>query len=293
MAEPEDEEESAPESPPEGSMCAVHGERLALAVCPTCSKNACMQCWHPTIRRCHTCLLRDVDTFAPKIAWEDSHRGFFGRLFGTLMSAFSPDSSAPGFARPSEVNGGLFALLTFTPLALLCGVIPFTRTILFASSCVVTLIGHPTDAEIAWDVALASLIGLVVATLVWASVAVPYVSLSRAYADRGQPSAPVRLMMYRAWLIPTFALLFSGLPWIVPAASAEYAQLLAMVPLILLLAGMRSVARMGSGAGPIAAIGIILVPFLLMQLTCWIAISQIMPFMPDQAALAEAARALP
>jgi hypothetical protein len=187
----------------------------------------------------------------------------------------------------------MFALLTFTPLALLAGVIPFTRTILFGSSLAITHIGTPTDTEVALDVLVASLLGLGVALLVWLAGAVPYVSLSRAFADRGQPSAPVRLMMYRGWLVPAFAVLFSFLPWVVPGGSAEYAQLLAMVPIVLLLASMRSVARMGSGAGPIAAIGIIVVPFLLMQLTLWIAISQIAPFMPDQAALTAAAQSLP
>jgi hypothetical protein len=293
VADPEDDDDGAPESPPEGATCAVHGERLALSVCPTCSKNACMQCWHPTIRRCHACLLRDVDTIAPKIAWEDSRRGIVSRLAGTLLSAFSPDSSAAAFARGSDTNGGLFALLTFTPLALLCGIIPFTRRVLFDSSFRITLMGEPSHTDLAWDVAIASIVGFGVALLVWAAVAVPYVSLSRAYADRGQPSAPVRLMMYRGWLVPAFALLFGALPWTLPAGSGGYAELLAMVPLVLLIASMRSVARMGSGAGPIASIGIIVVPFLLMQLTCWIAISQIMPFMPDQAALAAAAHAVP
>ncbi len=293
MADPEDDDESVPESPAEGSTCAAHGERLALAVCPICAKNACMQCWHPTIRRCHACLLRDVDQIAPPIAWEDPRRGLARRLFGTVLSAFSPDSSAPAFARPSATRGAGFAALTFTPLALLCGIIPFTRTILFGSALSITRIGTPTDAEVAWDVGLASLVGLGLALLVWLAGAVPYVSLSRAFADRGQASAPVRLMMYRAWLIPAFALLFHSLPWLVPGGSALYAQLLATVPVVLLLASMRSVARMGSGAGPIASIGIIMVPFLLMQLTSFIAISQIMPFMPDQASLAAAANALP
>lgn len=293
MADPEDDDENVPESPQEGSTCAVHGERLALAVCPTCSKNACMQCWHPAIRRCHACLVRDVDTIAPPIAWEDASRGLAGRLASTALSAFSPDASAPAFARDSSTNGARFALVTFTPFALLCGIIPFTRTILFGNGLAITLIGAPTSTDIAWDVALGSLLGLGVSLIVWLAGTASYVSLSRAYADRGQPSAPVRLMMYRGWLIPAFALLFGCLPWLVPAGSAEYAQLLATVPVVLLLAAMRSVARMGSGAGPIASVGIIMVPFLLMQLTCWILLSQITPFMPDQATLAAAAQALP
>ena len=100
-------------------------------------------------------------------------------------------------------------------------------------------------------------------------------------------------MMYRGWLIPAFALLFGVLPWAVPLGSAEYAQLLAAVPIVLLFAAMRSVARMGSGAGPIASIGIITVPFLLMWLTCGVAISQIAPFMPDAATLGAIAHAPP
>jgi hypothetical protein len=66
-------------------------------------------------------------------------------------------------------------------------------------------------------------------------------------------------------------------------------QLLALVPIILLLAAMRSVARMGSGAGPVATFAILIVPLTLM----FIAQAMLAPLAPDAASITAAAGSPP
>lgn len=269
MADPDDDDEG-PELPLDGATCGAHHDRAAFRVCPVCNKNACLACWHPSIVRCHACLVRDVRTF-PAIPWEDSARNFFSRWLMTALSALSPESSAPGFARESSTNGVGFALLMFVPFALLAGVIPYTRTLLFVAPFEIRVTVGADASAIGLDVVLAALTGLLVSAASLLAVGLPYVSLSRAYADRGVPSAPTRLISYRGWLIPLHLTLSSLLPWCVPTPTSEIAIVLAqvlapLVPLVLLLASMRAVARMGSGAGPIATFAILIVPLSLMFL---------------------------
>ena len=266
MADPDDEDDG-PELPLEGANCSVHGDRTAFRVCPTCGANACLTCWHPSISRCHACLVKDAKTF-PQVPWEDRTRTLVGRFVFTLFSALSPDSGAPGFARESDTTGAVFAVLTLVPVGLVSGIIPYTRTLLFGSSFEIHVVPGTDQHAMAMDVLVAAFTGLLVSMLSWLAVVLPYVSLSRAYADRGVATAPVRLMNYRGWLIPLHLALTSILPWCLPTPlSAEaylLSQVLALVPIVLLLAAMRAVARMGSGAGPIATFAILMVPLSLL-----------------------------
>lgn len=265
MADPENDDDG-PELPLEGATCSVHGDRPAFRICPACHQNACLACWHPSISRCHACLTKDAKTF-PAVPWEDRSRSLLGRFVLTLWSALSPDSGAPGFARESDTSGAVFAVLTIVPLGLLSGIIPYTRTLLFGPALEVRVIGGADSTAIAIDILVAAFTGLLVTVVLWLAVALPYVSLSRAYADRGIATAPVRLMNYRGWLIPLFLSLYTELFWVLPTPTATMAmlvQLLAVLPIILLLAAMRSVARMGSGAGPLATMAILMVPLTLM-----------------------------
>lgn len=268
MADPEDDDEG-PEVPIEGTMCSVHGDRVAFRVCPACGRNACLTCWHPSISRCHACLVKDAVSFPP-IPWEDRSRSIFGRFFLTLLSALSPDSGAPGFARESDTSGAVFAVLTIVPLGLLAGIIPYTRTLLFGSGFEIVVVRGADSSAIAIDVLVAAFTGLLVTVVSWLAVALPYVSLARAYADRGVATAPVRLMNYRGWLIPLNMLLMSLVPWCLPAPPSEPAVLLSlllsMIPIVLLMAAMRSAARMGSGASPVAVLAILLVPLALLYI---------------------------
>jgi hypothetical protein len=262
VADPDDEDDG-PELPLEGAACSVHPDRTAFRVCPACNRNACLGCWHPSISRCHACLVKDAKTF-PSVPWEDRSRSILGRFVLTLSSALSPDSGAPGFARESDTTGAVFAVLTLVPLGLLSGIIPYTRTLLFGTGFEIRVVAGADPQAIAIDVLVAAFTGLLVSVVSWLAVALPYVSLSRAYSDRGVATAPVRMMNYRGWLIPLHLTLMALLPWCLPSPPSEVAyllsQLLALVPIVLLLAAMRSVARMGSGAGPIATFAILIVP---------------------------------
>ena len=272
MADPDDDDEG-PEVPIEGTMCSVHADRMAFRICPACTRNACLTCWHPSISRCHACLVKDASTF-PAIPWEDRTRNIFGRLFFTLSSALSPDSSAPGFARETDTSGAVFAVLTIVPFGLLAGIIPYTRTLLFGNSFEIIVARGADSSAIAIDVLVAAFTGLLVTVVSWLAVALPYVSLSRAYADRGVATAPVRLMNYRGWLIPLNLLLMAVLPWCLPAPAPGsdpgpavlLSLLLSMIPIVLLMAAMRSAARMGSGASPVAVLAILLVPLALLYI---------------------------
>jgi hypothetical protein len=267
VADPDEDDD--PELPLEGANCAVHGDRPAFRVCPTCNANACLACWHPSIVRCHACLVRDAKSF-PQLPWEDRTRTIFGRYFFTFFTALSPDSSAPRFAREADTSAAVFAVLSIVPLGLLSGIIPYTRTLAFGPLGDVQLIGHPDTNAIALDVLVAAFTGLAVSVIAWLAIALPYVSLSRAYADRGMPSAPIRVMNQRGWLVPFSFFLWHAVPFILPPPTSQLAfdlmHLPAALPPILLISAMRAVARMGSGAGPIATLGVVFVPVALFML---------------------------
>lgn len=265
----DDDDDDEPESPLDGANCSVHGDHPAFRVCPSCRRNVCLSCWHPAIVRCHACLVRDAEQMPP-IPWEDPRRNVVSRFFATILSAFSPESSGASLARESSRTGLLFALLSFVPLALASGIIPYTRTLLFAPGLGIEVLHGATREQIQVDVAVAAAMGLGVSLALVLAIALPYVSLSRAYADRGMPSAPVRIVMYRAWLLPLFLTFWHGLFWIAPAPtsaiSALALQLPAVLAVLLLLASLRSTARMGSGAGPLATTAIVIVPLVLMMM---------------------------
>ncbi len=258
------------ESPPEGAPCAVHPDKGAILVCPRCRKPVCIGCWHNTIRRCHACLRADPSAAAPQVPWEDATRGPVARWLGTMATAFSPTASAPTLTHGAREPSLTFWLATFVPLSLLSWIVPLTHTVLFGPSFRVGPLGTPApDATtIALDVARAAVLGALLGLAELAALAAPYLSLSRAFADRGHPHAPVRVLGYRAFLIPLSAVLRSVLAWGLPPDLApgtlELLQFLTVVPLVLLFISLQSGARMGSGVGPLAALPTALVPFLLM-----------------------------
>lgn len=287
-----DRDDEPIESPPEGASCAEHPERPAAVICPRCGNYACLACWHMTVRRCHACLMRDPAAAAPPIPWE-TQSNVFARFFGTLATAVRPGASAPAFARGEVRPAVVFALLSFLPLALVEGVIPYTATLLFGDRFGVRLIGTPTTNEIALDVARAVGLGLTVALVRAAVLAIPYYSLSRAYGDRGHAAAPLRLMLYRLWLVPFSGVVFGLFLWGLPGDSGEslgmYVQIVQLVPLLLLLSSMLSTARMASGVGPLAAFAVALVPFVLFFLLEGLKERALAPLLPDPEMLRQAA----
>jgi hypothetical protein len=263
--EPRAEDEPPIESPPEGSVCAEHADRPALVICPRCGSYACLACWHGSVRRCHGCVARGP---GPLVPWEDPSKNPFARFFGTLADAASPLLTAPSFRHPGIGRALAFFVLTFVPLAIASGIVPFTARVLFGFAFSIELVREPTQHELVLDVARAGGLGLVVRLAQWLALALPFVSLSKAYADRGHPDAPLRAMLYRGWLLPAFelSLQLAGLSLSQSPGSIAYlgTQLVGLVPLVLLLSSMRAASRMGSGVGPLTALLTIGVPFALM-----------------------------
>jgi hypothetical protein len=260
--EPDERDEPPIESPPEGSTCAEHADRPALVVCPRCGSFSCLSCWHGALRRCHACVARQAP---PPVPWEDPSRGLISRFFGTLGDAGSPVVTAPSFRKDGTARALAFFVISFVPLASLAGVVPYTAKVLFGPGLGIDIVGAPTDAELAADVARAVGLGLVVGLGQWLALTIPFVSLSNAFAEKGHPDAPMRAMLYRGWLLSFFLLAQYALPVVLPAgAGMLLATMLSLVPFVLLLSTMRATTRMGSGVGALTALLTISVPFALM-----------------------------
>ncbi len=276
-----DRDDEPIESPPEGASCAEHPERDALVTCPRCGSYCCLSCWHGAPRRCHACVLRDP---GPPVPWEDRERGIVGRYFATVADAFRPTRSAPSFVRSEWRSAISFALLTFLPVALLAGVIPFTHTLLFSAGAV-QVIGGASSQAIALDVARAAGIGLLVASVKLLCLVAPYTSLTRAYATRGSPPAALSVMLYRGWLVPFAELLLSAIAWSLPGEPTDGAGMLlwaaSLVPLIILISSMLATARIAAGVGPIASLVVVLVPVVLMMLLTPMGLQALQPWLPD------------
>lgn len=265
--------------PPEGATCAEHPERDALVTCPRCGSYCCVACWHAAVQRCHACVLRDP---GPPVPWEEPGRGLASRYVRTVGDAFAPTRSAPSFARSRWQSGISFALLTFVPLALLSGVVPYTHNLVFGAGQV-QVVGSPATEALALDIVRAALIGLVVALAKLLCIAVPYQSLSRAYASRGNPTAGLSAILYRGWLIPLAELVLGVLVWLLPTTETAtlFVWIASLVPLIVLISSLLATARMASGVGPIAALVVVLVPFVLMMVFTPIGIEALRPWLPD------------
>ncbi|HJL16414.1 MAG TPA: hypothetical protein RMH99_12205 [Sandaracinaceae bacterium LLY-WYZ-13_1] len=287
MAEPEDERRA--ESAPEGSHCATHPERTALVTCPRCGDYCCIACWHNALSRCHACLMRDP---GPMVPWADDRLGPGARFFGTIAGVLRPRGKAPAFARGHWRRGVSFWLLTFVPLALLSGIIPYTHRLAFGDRFGVAFLGgEPTAAELALDVAQAAGLGLLVQSVLLGLLAVPYVHLTNAYGRTTESGPAQQAILYRGWLLPLGQIVLGLIVWGLPMEPTETAQLVTVIarlaPLLLLLSSMSGAARMAAGVGPVAALAVVLVPFLLMFLAEPMIHDLLSPWLPDAASLQE------
>lgn len=280
------------ESAPEGSVCAEHPDRPALVTCPRCGSHCCIVCWQRTLERCHECLLRDP---MPGVPWVEDGKGFGARFLGTLRGALSPTSSAPAFIRGEWTRGLSFLLLTAFPIGLLSGVIPFTHRLGFGPAWSVTTIADPSGTELAIDVAQAIGLGLLLAVVKLALLAVPFVSLTAAYGVEMKSQPARQVMMYRAWLLVLAAhtgLLFWLVTWGMPPGEPSGAmqtvrEVISLTPLMILLWSMTATARM-MRIGPIAATVTVIVPFILLFLVEPLVIEMLAPWLPDPEAIRQA-----
>jgi hypothetical protein len=165
-----------------------------------------------------------------------------------------------------------FGLLTFLPLALIVGIVPYTKTLLFSAPFKITLQGTPMpdQAAIVIDVLRAIAIGFAVSVAQWLVIAAPYVSLVRAYGEPKRRSVPLRAMLYRAFLLPLQQVSFYALAWVMlneasTAPQAGFLMVLSLVPLVLMLSTMWSAARLGSGLGPVVSFVVVIIPLTLWQ----------------------------
>ncbi len=205
------------------------------------------------------------------------------RLFKTFGTAFAPSRSAPGFSRGTVGPALGFAVLSFVPLALLAGIIPFTATLLFEPVLAFRLVGAPSDAEVAIDIARAAGLGLVI----WGAQALvlgtAYASLVRAYLTKGYAPSAARAVLYRIWLLPLTGALMDvgGLVGLSP----DLASILGLIPLVLLMSALIAVARMGAGVGRFSSFIVVMVPVIAMLLTQVFMVRALQPLLPDTEAI--------
>lgn len=218
--------------------------------------------------------------------FEDRTKNIVAGYFATAMQAASPVVTAPTFRHPGVGRAAVFFLLSFVPLALLSGVIPYTALVLFKPNFVVEIDPTTTDAMLWMDVGRSAVLGLVVRLLEWAAVALPFVSLTRAYEDRGHPDAPLRAVLYRGWLLPAYWLAF-GLAGATPESFVWVSMLMAMLPLVLLLTSLRAASRMGSGVGPVTALLTVGIPFAMMIFANRFGEAAMRRLVPDLGAMSE------
>lgn len=277
---------------PEGAYCSEHPEQEASYTCPRCGCYACILCWRAQQKRCHACLLRDPTEAAAPIDWEFQDRPLLQRYLGTLLTALSPNASAPAFAHDDiEASLGFF-LRSALPIAMLAGIIPHTRTLQFGGGFEVLLIGANHDAmHITIDVVRAMLVQAVVTGLMLSALLFPYVSLARAYGEPRRRHAALRVMFYRGWLIPASSLLFFLEVWAAPTQwladlQLEQFMLLLAAPVachVLLLVAMRSTLRFCCGLGVIVAWVVAIVPFVLLAVVTPLLSSGVAMVLPSAA----------
>lgn len=177
--------------------------------------------------------------------------------------------TAPSFRHPGVGPAAVFFVLSFVPLALASGIVPYTAHLLFGPSFSLEI--RPpglAGSAIALDVLRSMALGLAACLAQWSALTLPFVSLSKAYAEQGHPDAPLRAMLYRGWLLALFQLGYwvapLGLPQGAGAFAASFVLLATVVPLLLLLYAMLATSRMGSGVGVLASLATVGVPLALM-----------------------------
>jgi len=273
-SEPAQEPEpDAPRGAPPNQRCVEHPDREAQLTCPRCKRHHCVPCFQLALGICDDCLRRDPSAVAPPMPFEDRSRSLPARLGATLVTALRPVKSAPAFATDNRRDALRFALWTALPLALLSGIIPHTRTLLFAGSFEIRLLGNPDGLAVALDVARAALIQVALTGAYLLSLLVPYQSLVQATAGPAAAAHAFRVLMYRIWLVPFGLMLLmvasyvsAAPPTDVDPGSAAPPTLLALaytlklVTEVLLMLAMGFTARLACGLSVLWAIAAVIVP---------------------------------
>jgi hypothetical protein len=178
------------------------------------------------------------------------------RLLGGMAEAFRPVRSAPAMAVGGIAPALRFAALTALPFVLLHAAVAYTFELRFGPALELRVTA--TDgAALALDLARAFGIGLALFLAGLLTLALPYVSLVRAYGRPERVHAAVRLVLYRAWLFPAGGALFLATSWVAPQSARSLVGLVwivsRVVPLLLTLNAMRATARLAGGVGPLVS----------------------------------------
>jgi hypothetical protein len=234
--------EDSPPRAPDGARCSRHPDRPARYVCPRCRANVCASCWEEKRSLCDICAEQQQPDGeeSPPVApppFEDERLPLAGRIFGTLVAALFPAASAPSFALSRVERAWPFFLLTALPASALAGIIPFTKTLLFAPGLQVEQVGNPSDMELAVDVARAMLAQLALDGALLLSLALPYLTLSRSYGRPGAVNIASCMLLYRGWLLPGASLAAYAAFWVIPVVDlAEVMHMFIYLPGLVLLA---------------------------------------------------------
>jgi len=232
------------------------------------------------------------------VAWERRDLAWPLRYLMTLAEALTPRASTP-LLRGRRLRPPVgFALLTALPAALTAGIIPFTHHLLFGPTFRVTAQGSVSSEGIALDLARAAGLGLLVHGVLLLALALPYVSLSRAFARQEDAGArALRTLLYRSWLLPMggSGLVSQLLIWAAPVTEAGPGLQLALafaavIPIVLLMVALRAAAVQLNGVPPLASWAVILVPVTLFFLTEAIVLEALDPVLPDPVPLDELER---
>ena len=268
------------ERAPHSARCHRHPDRQAHLKCPQCQRYCCVFCWHAQFDRCEACLQQAPATAVPPIPWEQPI-GWPQRFGRTLLTALSPHLTAPAFARPELVAALRFALLTALPLALLAGIMPHTRTLLFSPGALSVLKDSQTQ-DIVLDVLRAMGVEAAVDLAHLAAVSAPYLSLLKSYGGPGTVPFGVRALLYRAWLLPAAELVKQALFFVL--GGSPVVLLLPQILQVLFLLSLGFTARLACGLGAGWSIVIVLISSIVAAFADEALLAAVQHILPDLAA---------
>lgn len=284
MTDPEldDDEPIAPPRP--GAHCANHPERDAVVRCVMCDRDVCIACFFPDLGRCQRCIELHPEEVAEPVPFEA--RGRVLGFFPTIAGVFAPRVSAPGFGIGDSLTRPLlFLLLTFVPIALLRGVIPYTHHVQFASLGKVTTTADVSQHALLLDVARAAGLSLAECVVQLFSLGLCYVSLVGAFGREGSRRIALRTLGYRAFLLPlggAFGLLPTTVGFVGPESFSQFNLIVAIgtLPLlpfyIAIHRSVRAVARVDFFPG----LFVVVVPWLLAAIVGDLFFRAMLPLLP-------------
>lgn len=215
--------------------------------------------------------------------WETGQGNIVTRIVRTMVSAARPNRSALAFSMGTVRQALTFGLLLFVPWALLEGVIPYTHHLQFGERKIF-LSTTTTNEAVVFDVLQAMGFSLLIHVTTMLALALPYVSLVRAFSVTHRTDIPLRVVFYRGWLIPFGATIVWLAQWLLPAqppmAVLVVVQLVAVLPLLAFFMSLYATARLASGVGPFAALLVVGVPFTIMQLGQGLVLYLLQPWLP-------------